>query len=245
MIWSRQLRAQPLFREGMHDFLPQALGVAAWGLMTGVAMVNSGMSVFEAVAMALLVYAGSAQLAAMPLIMAGAPAWVVLAAGFCVNLRFVVFSLHMRPYLMHLSRWQRLATGYFVTDNTYVLFTRRFHTPGTTPAEQQKQQAHLTGLSAANWLCWMSASMVGIALANLIPTRWGLGFAGILCLLGIQCSLASSRLRIVAAAVAGMASVAAYALPLKLNIVLAIAAAVICALVVESFKSDASAGGRA
>jgi predicted branched-subunit amino acid permease len=55
------------------------------------------MSVVEAVAMTLFVYAGSSQLAAIPLIVAGAPAWVIWATGFCVNLRFVVFSLHLRP----------------------------------------------------------------------------------------------------------------------------------------------------
>jgi predicted branched-subunit amino acid permease len=64
--------------------------------MTGVAMVKSGMSVFEAVAMTMLVFAGSSQLAAIPLLVAGAPAWVILATGFCVNLRFVVFSLHLQ-----------------------------------------------------------------------------------------------------------------------------------------------------
>jgi len=60
-----------------------------------------------------------------------------------------------------------------------------------------------------------------------------LGFAGILCLLGIQCSLASPPMRIVASVVAGVAAVLAYALPLKLNIVVAIALAVILCLTLE------------
>jgi predicted branched-subunit amino acid permease len=63
-----------------------------------------------------------------------------------------------------------------------------------------------------------------------------LGFAGILCLLGIQCSLASSRMRMLSAAVAGVAAVVAYNLPLKLNIVVAIAAAVILCLTVEKIR---------
>lgn len=50
-----------------------ALGIAAWGLMTGVAMVKSGMSTVEALFMALTVFAGSAQLAATPLLLAGPP----------------------------------------------------------------------------------------------------------------------------------------------------------------------------
>jgi predicted branched-subunit amino acid permease len=78
--------------------------------------------------------------------------------------------------------------------------------------------------------------LLGVGLANLIPPEWGLGFAGILCLLGIQCSLASSRMRILSAAVAGVAAVAAYHLPLKLNIVVAIAVAVILCLTVEKIR---------
>jgi len=65
-----------------------------------------------------------------------------------------------------------------------------------------------------------------VVLANFIPTRWGLGFAGILALVGLTCSLASTRLRWVSAGVAGVAAVAAFALPLKLNILVAIAIAV-------------------
>ena len=244
MFFLPHLSRHPAFREGMRDLLPQSPGIAAWGLMTGVAMVKSGMSVFEAVAMTLLVFAGSSQLAAIPLIVAGAPAWVILATGFCVNLRFVVFSLHLRPYLMHLPLLHRLAHGYLTADLSYVLFTRRFHQPGHSAEEKLQQEAYLAGNDFLNWLSWMMASLLGVALAKTIPASWGLGFAGILCLLGIQCSLASSRMRILASAVAGVAAVAAYALPLKLNIVFAIAVAVTLCLTLERLR-PAPTGGHA
>ena len=48
--------------------------------------------------MSLLVYAGSAQLAALPLIAAGAPLWVIVATGFITNLRFVIYSAALRPH---------------------------------------------------------------------------------------------------------------------------------------------------
>ncbi len=245
MFWQSRLHAHPEFKLGMHHYAQQALGQVAWGLMTGVAMVKSGMGVFESVAMTLLVYAGSSQLAAIPLIAAAAPAWVILATGFCVNLRFVVFSLHLRPYVMHLPRSVRLAVGYFTTDITYVLFTKRFYAVAQNADEQTSQEAYMAGASFLNWAVWMVSSLVGVALANIIPPAWGLGFAGILCLLGIQCSLASSRLRVLAAVVAGATAVWAYAFPLKLNIVTAIAMAVLVSMLVEHAKPAAQEGGRA
>lgn len=213
--------------------LPLATGIGAWGLMTGVAMVKSGMSVVEALAMTFLVYAGSSQLAAIPLIVAGAPAWVILATGFCVNLRFVVFSLHLRPYLAHMPRWRRLAHGYLTADMTYAMFTRRFPQPGDTAGARAEEESYLAGNYFVTWTSWMLPSVAGIVLANLIPTAWGLGFAGVLCLVGILCSLANTPLRLLSAVLAGAAAVAAYALPLKLNIVLAISVAVLASFWLE------------
>ncbi|OSZ71302.1 AzlC family ABC transporter permease [Hydrogenophaga sp. IBVHS1] len=236
MFHLREHRAREEFWEGVRDQSSVAMGIGAWALMTGVAMVQSGLSVLEAVLMTLIVYAGSAQLAAVPMITAGAPMWVILAAAFCVNLRFVVFSAHLRPYVMHLPRWQRLVTGYVTGDLSYVFFARRFPHVGATPDELARQQAYLMGNCAVNYVAWMSMSMLGIALANAIPLAWGLGFAGILALLGVLCSLASSKLRVVSAGVAGAAAVAAWALPLKLNILVAIASAVAICLVLEKLR---------
>lgn len=233
MFLSAAVRRRPAFREGWRDMLPVAMGIGAWGLMTGVAMLKSGLSVVEAVAMTLLVYAGSSQLAALPLLLAGAPAWVVLATGFCVNLRFVVFSLHLRPYLMHLPRWRRLVHGYLTADMSYAMFTGRYARPGATPDERDAQEAYLTGGYCVTWLAWMGMSLLGIALASTIPSHWGLGFAGVLSLVAIVCSMATTRLRILAAAIASATAVAAYALPLRLNIVVAIGAAVLACFWLE------------
>jgi predicted branched-subunit amino acid permease len=233
MFLSRANYTHPAYLAGAKDCIPMLPGMVAWGLTMGVAMVNSGMSVVESVAMTLLVFAGSSQLAAIPLIAAGAPMWVILLTGLCVNLRFVVFSAHLRPYLMHLPRWKRLISGYLTADLSYVQFVSKFPKPGTTAAEQQEQDAFLAGNTGLTWVAWMGASLLGIALAHQVPVQWGLGFAGILSLLGILCSLATSQLRLAAAGVSSAAAVATYALPLKMNIVVAIFAAVALCLALE------------
>ncbi len=241
MFFLRAHYRHPEFRVGAMDSLGVAPGIAAWGLMTGVAMVNSGMSTMEALLMSLIVYAGSSQLAAIPLLSAGAPMWVILATGFCVNLRFVVFSAHMRPYMMHLPLGQRLLTGYLTTDLSYVLFSNRFAHASTDPAQRLAQQAYLAGNCGVNWVTWVGCSVLGVGLSSFIPTRWGLGFAGILALLGILCSLASGGLRRVSVGVAGAVAVVAFALPFKLNILMAIMVTVLVCLMLENtvwFRKD-------
>ena len=230
----------PEFRQGVRDMSSVAPGIAAWGMMTGVAMVKSGLSLPEALLMGLTVFAGSSQLAAMPLIAAGAPMWVILATAFCVNLRFVVFSAHLRPYIMHQPLWRRMLSGYMTADLSYVLFTRRYPQPSSDPTVLMAQDAYWAGNSAVNWASWTIPGLLGIVLANAIPPAWGLGFAGILALLGVLCSLITDRMRAMSAGVAGAAAVAVFALPLKLNILVAIAAAVAICMLLEKPKSSKS-----
>jgi predicted branched-subunit amino acid permease len=227
----------PEFRRGFDETVAPSLGIAAWGLVTGVAMVKSGLSLPLAVLMTMLVYAGSAQLAALPLIVAGAPLWVLWATAFCVNLRFVIYSAHWRRYFGHLPRAQRLLLGYLAVDLSYVLFARRF--PAAVP--QPEQLPYFWGSAAWNWLSWQGASLLGIVLADRVPTEWGLGFAGVLALLGITYSLLSDKKTWIAAGVAAFVAVAAFALPLKLNIVAAIAAGVAVGLLLDrAFRTPAA-----
>jgi len=233
MFFFPSVRRQVEFRSGALAMRSIAPGTGAWALMTGVAMVKSGLTPVEALAMTFLVYAGSAQLAALPLIAAGAPAWVIMATAFCVNLRFVVFSLHLRDYLMYMPRWRRLVNGYFTADMGYVLLIQRFPTPATDDAGRKAQEAYVAGTYAVSWLTWTGMSVLGIALGDLIPTSWGLAFAGVLSLIGILCSLANTPLRVLSVAVAGAVAVLAYAMPYRLNVVTAILAAVVIAYTLE------------
>ena len=219
----------PDFRDGLRDMAALAPGIFAWGLVTGVAMAGSGMGLPLAVAMTLLVFSGTAQLATMPLIVAGAPLWVVWLTALCVNLRFVVFSVTWARYLRARPLAQRLRLAYFTADMNFVLFLRRYPDPVPAPG----QVAYLWGTVPLNWGAWQVGSLLGIFGAHWVPAHWGLGFAGTLALLGLMGSLLGPRPTWVAVVVSGAAAVAAFALPLKLHIVVAIAAAVAAGAAME------------
>jgi predicted branched-subunit amino acid permease len=219
----------PEFARGARDMTSTALGIGAWGLLTGIAMAKSDLAMPLALLMSLIVFAGSAQLAALPLLAGGAPLWVIWATALCVNLRFVIFSAGWRRYFGALPRGQRLRMSYFAADLNYVLFMQRF--PEPPPLAQGVP--YFWGGVALNWASWQIPSLIGLFVGDRIPPEWGVGFAGTLALLGLTLSLLNDRATWVAAGVAGAAAVAAYALPLKLNILVAIAAAVAIGLVMD------------
>lgn len=221
--------------------IPTTIGIAAWGLITGVSMGKSGLPPEVMVLMSLLVFAGSAQLAVLPLMSSGAPVWVVWATALCVNLRFVIFSAVWRPYVLHLPWSDRVRLAYFTADLNTAVFTRRFPDPRPAP----EQWPYFWGGAVSSWLGWQVPSIAGILLADLVPLHWDVGFAGVLALLGITLSLVNDRATAVAGLVAGCAAVAAYALPLRLNIVVAIAAAVAMGVLIEHMRPTPARSGEA
>jgi predicted branched-subunit amino acid permease len=228
------LSRRPAFREGAREGLPMAIGIAAWGLVAGVAMAKSGMGVALAIFMAVLVYAGTAQIAALPLIAAGAPMWVIWATTLCISLRFIAFSFHYRPYFAHLPRRRRIALSFLMGDSNFALFIRRFpeHVPGDS------HEDYFLGTAVVTFGVWQLAIITGIVAGHGIPTAWGLGFAGTMALLALTCTQLRSPSTWVAAVVAACAAVAAYAIPMKLNIVVAIAAAIAFGVLADRVRPD-------
>jgi predicted branched-subunit amino acid permease len=233
------MRAGTLYRDpawrlelgrGVRAAVPAAPGIVAWGVVTGVAMVKSGLTVPWAILISLLVYAGSAQLAALPLIAAGQPFWIIALAGFVTNLRFVIYSASLRRWFEAYSRRRRLALGYFTGDFTFAMFMDRVAREG----EFAHRDAWFLGACGCNWLVWQVASIVGIVAATAIPSEWGLQFAGALALLALVIPPCLQRPGLAGAAVAAPVAVLARGLPFGLGLVAGILAGIVAAVTVDA-----------
>ena len=67
-------------------------GVVAFGVITGVAMVASGIPPLVAMLMSVVVFAGASMVAAAQLLAAGTPALLVILTTVFINLRFMMYS---------------------------------------------------------------------------------------------------------------------------------------------------------
>ena len=229
MAWSKQQREDLL--DGFRTMGNSGFAVFTWALVTGIAMAKSDISTAEAVGMSLLVYAGSAQLAALPLIAGNFPFWTIFLTAIIVNLRFVIFSAGIQPYFKDKTYWKRSILGYINGDLTFALFMSRYPRADGNPSHTP----FFIGMAAANWSVWQTGSLAGIFLASFIPSSWGLAYAGTLALIAILLPMLEgwpARLAAIAASIAALATVS---LPYKLNIVVAVLVAIVVGIVAESY----------
>ena len=203
-------------------------------MISGVAMVKGGLAVPWALMMSLLVYAGSAQLAALPLIVAGAPIWVIVATGLITNLRFVIYSAALRPYFADRSLARRAALGYFMTDFTFTRFMRSAQ-EGTLP--ERERDAWFAGVCSSNWITWQLSATAGIIGASYVPTDWGLEFTGTLALIALVGPSLNARPALVGAAVAGIVALLTHPLPFKLGLFCGAIAGIAAATLADAWSS--------
>jgi len=219
------------FRQGVLAVIPTLIPTAIWGLVAGIAMVRSGLTENMALTMTLLVFAGTAQLTALPLIASGAPLWLIFAAGFVVNLRFVIAGAALHPYFRMLSWPRRFALGYFTTDMAFVFFLTRFGDAkkrGTVA-----QRGFFAGANTLGWLIWQASSIAGIFAGAAVPTAWPLEFVAVLALMTVLLPLVKTRPILVATLVAGVVGWVGQSLPLRLGMIAAIIAGVIAGMCTE------------
>lgn len=223
------LHDEASWREGLRTGIPTLFGIGAWGLVVGVAMIKSGLTIPQALGMTLLVFAGSAQLASLPLLAAHAPIWVIFLTAIAVNLRFVIFSVILAPHFAGLPWRQRFLLGYCSGDMTAALFLQKY--PDEAPV--RGKMSYLKGLMYPNWAAWQIGSIAGIFLGSTVPAEWGLGFAGTLAIICIMVPLAASRPAVCGVLVAGAVAVAGAGLPYKLGLLAAVLVGMLSAMAVE------------
>ncbi len=223
-------------RDGALASVPLLIGIVPWGIVAGVTMVGAGLSQAQAVAMGIVVFAGSAQLAVLPLLIVKAPLWVMYATALVVNLRYVIYSAALAPHFEHLSRPWRALLSYITVDGVFALFVGKFRPDDSQP------HAHwfFLGGSLVMWAGWQISSWVGIFAGALIPHSWSLEFAATLALIAVLMPLLFDRAAVWGAVAAGAVALAAARWPLNTGLLAAIAVGVAVALLVARMSAHGS-----
>jgi 4-azaleucine resistance transporter AzlC len=208
------------FFAGVRAELPLMLGVVPFGLIYGALAVQLGLPATIAQAMSSVIFAGSSQFIAAPLIVASTPALIVILTVFVVNLRHALYSASVAPYLEKLSAPWKVLLAYLLTDEAYAIGIAHFH----KPSDATNRHWFLFGAGITLWSFWQLSTALGIFVGAQVPPEWSLDFALPLIFIAIVVPMLKNRAYVFAAIVAAIGGVLAFGLPYKLGY---IAAAVI------------------
>jgi 4-azaleucine resistance transporter AzlC len=205
------------FWAGVRAVFPILIADLPFGMIYSVLALNAGLSPLAAQAMSAIVFAGSSQFIAAKLIHDQVPGLVIALTIAVVNLRHVLYSASVAPYLGRVSmRWKALL-AYLLTDEAYAVAIIQYDRNGVTPSSHW----YLFGAGIALWSSWQASTLVGILVGATLPSSWPLDFALPLTFIALVIPVLKDRPAIAAALSAGIVALAAYGLPYKLGLILA------------------------
>ena len=202
-------------------------------MIYGALALNAGLSEAASQMMSSLVFAGSAQFIATQLVRESAPGFVIVLTIAVVNLRHVLYSASLAPYLASVStRWKTLLS-YLLTDEAYAPGILRYEKEGVQPYSHW----FLFGAGLALWVDWQISTALGIFLGAAIPESWSLDFALPLTFIAMVVPVLKNRPAIAAALSAGVVALVASSLPFQLGLILAALVGILVGTFLEGRKS--------
>jgi 4-azaleucine resistance transporter AzlC len=137
------------------------MGYLPIGFAFGVLAINGGLTWLETLTMSVIVYAGSAQLMAVSLFANGINPFSIVATTFIVNLRHLLFSASLSPYMTEWKKGEVAAFSAELTDETFGVHSLRF--------ERGETAAPLTlGINLTCQAAWVAGTLLGAVAGGLI-----------------------------------------------------------------------------
>ena len=205
------------FWAGVRAEFPLLVGGFPEGMIYGALALNAGLSTSAAQMMSSIVFAGSSQFITTQLVHESAPGFVIVLTIAVVNLRHMLYSASLAPYVASLStRWKTLLS-YLLTDEAYAATVIHYETAGVT----RFGHWFFLGAGFSLWFTWQVSTALGIFLGTAIPAAWSLDFALPLTFIAMVVPVLKNRPAIAAALSAGVVALAAYSLPYRLGLILA------------------------
>lgn len=222
-------RSSRPFLRGVRDTLPLLPGVVPFGLILGVAARGTHLPAWLVQATSFVIFAGSAQFAAVQLAATGGSALAIALTGILLNLRHVLYSATLAPYLRRAKPARKAALAYFLTDEVFGVVVARLR--GGLP--EGERVPYCLGSGVTLWSSWNLATLAGLLIGAKIPASWSLDFAATLTFIALVVPLLADRASVLAALAAGTVAVLALGAPLKLGLVAAAAAGIAAGLLAE------------
>ena len=220
------------FWAGVRAVLPLLMG-DTFGLIYGVLALDAGLTPVSAQMMSSIVFAGSAQFITAQLVREAVPGLVIVLTIAVVNLRHMLYSASVAPYLRALPMRWKVLLSYLLTDEAYAVTIVNYEKEGVTPTGHW----FFLGTGLTLWTSWQLSTAAGILLGTTLPESWPLDFALPVTFIALIIPTLKDRPAIAASLTAGAVALFAYDLPYKLGLMIAGVLGILVGTLLEGRKS--------
>jgi predicted branched-subunit amino acid permease len=189
-------------RAGARASAPMLAAVVPFGLVAGAAPAAAGFGVLAAVGMSTIIFAGASQLALTDVLAGGGSALVAAMAAWTINLRILLYSASLAPYLAHEPLRRRLAAAYVTVDQNYALAISHW-----ANGDRRPDAGFIIGGGLLLGTAWVLCTAVGAVIGRSLPEELPLDFAVPLVFLVLLVPVLSNRPAWAAAVGGGAAAV--------------------------------------
>ena len=156
---------------GARMMIPALPGVVVFAAAFGALAAQKGLTLFETVLMSAIVFAGVSQFVAMEIwspAMTGSLILAIAVSTLVVNLRMVLMSASLQPWIGGSPAWQIYPSLILLTDGSWVA-SARYRKEGGADV------GYLFGSGIIIWLVWVPSTAIGQIFGSLLtdPKRFG------------------------------------------------------------------------
>lgn len=199
------------FKLGFRSILPIISGIIPFGAVMGSAFADAQLPFWQAMLMNTVVYAGASQLATVDLMKMNAAVIVVVATGLIINLRFLLYSAAMSPYLQQASPLVKFFCAFTLTDQSYAAMSAN-HDKFQTNSEATN---FYLGTAVCMILTWHGSVIAGFIFGNFAPASLSLDYAIPLSFLALLIPTLKTKSHKAVALFSSIFSLCFYHFPLK------------------------------
>ncbi len=224
---------KPYYWKGFRDGSPFALSALPFATLLGVLASETGFDVIQTLTFATAVFAGAALFAALQLMQEGAPLLIVLVSALAVNLRLVMYSATLTPYLGTAPLWQRAFAAFFTIDINFASSIVQFEKEPKMKVSQR--MAYFFGAVSPVTPPWLICAYLGAVFGTKIPDSWALDFAMPIAFLAMIGPMIRSWPHVIGAMVASLVAIMTTTVPYNLGLLMAGFAGIIAGAQAELF----------
>lgn len=226
--------SRPAFMRGMRHGLPLVVVVVPFAALFGLLASEAGLRLYEILLFSTVVFAGASQFAALHMLQDHVPVAIILVTALAINLRMLMYSVALTPYLGGAGLGVRAIAAFLIVDQSFALAVSEYEKRPEMSTDERL--SYFFGTIVPITIAWLAAIAAGALLGRTIPAEYGLDFAMPITFLALAGPMMRTMPHVFAAVVSVTVTLALHVMPYGTGLLVGAAAGMAAGALAETMR---------